>query len=76
MSEDWLQLHGTFELPTDDIEDITGLIDEDGDIYVRITRKHPYIDILCKDYKEAKRVFQELTKQLKVVDIQSYKNGK
>lgn len=76
MSEDWLSIHGTFELPIDDIEDIAGLINEDGDIYVRITRKNPYIDILCKDYAEAKKTFKTLTRHLKVVNLQNYKEGK
>ena len=72
----WLKVDCITELSADDIEDIIGIVDQDGEIYIRIIRKHPYIDILCKDYKEAKRVFQELTKQLKVVNLQSYKNGK
>ena len=76
MSEEWLQIHGTFELPTDDIKDVEGLINEDGDIYIRITRNHPYIDILCKDYTEAKKAFKTLTKSMKVVNIQNYKEGK
>ena len=72
----WLQIHCVTELPADDIEDVTGIIDQDGEVYIRITRKHPYIDILCEDYHEAKRVYQKLIKQLKVVNIQSYKEGK
>lgn len=72
----WLKIRCITELPIEDIKDIKGIASKDGNIYIRIVREHPYIDIFCNNSRKAKEIYRSLIKELKVVNLEGFKNGK
>ena len=76
MHKDWLEIHRKMTLPADEITGIHAMIDTKGIYHVRIKRKTPVIDFICKSKDDAQNFYKALLKSCHVVDFESYKFGK
>lgn len=73
---DWLEIHRKMTIPVSEITDVNGIVDINGAYHVRITRKTPVIDFICKDRDDAAEFYKAILKSCNVVDLKSYKFGK
>jgi len=76
MPKDWLEIHRKMTLPAEEIIGINAMIDTKGNYHVRIKRKTPVIDFICKDKQDAGEFYKALLKSCPIVDFESYKYGK
>lgn len=76
MSKEWLEIYRKMTLPAEEIIGINAIIDTKGNYHVRIKRKTPVIDFICKDKQDAAEFYKAILKSCHIVDFTGYREGK